>query len=258
MVPVEDTALAVTDTRGPGRPVVYLNGSYASQSTWRPVIAELGHEWRHITYDERARGRSKKSADYSFEACIRDVDAVLEARDVDRPVLVGWSYGAALALHWATRNPDRIAGVVMVDGGYPWDYLATVEGDGREEIRRMFRKYRWTMPLTRRLGLAAKMTADQHAEINIELNEIVAAADPVFDRVIFPMRFVVASGASLGGTEEGHTAMRATLDPVLARNPHVAVSATVTSNHSTVVRKDYRAVAAAVCEVAATEHSVVH
>jgi pimeloyl-ACP methyl ester carboxylesterase len=68
MLPVEDTALAVTDTGGPGRPVVYLNGSYASQSTWRRVTAELGCDWRHITYDERARGRSKKSADYSFEA----------------------------------------------------------------------------------------------------------------------------------------------------------------------------------------------
>jgi hypothetical protein len=31
MVPVDDTALAVTDTGGPGRAVVYLNGSYASQ-----------------------------------------------------------------------------------------------------------------------------------------------------------------------------------------------------------------------------------
>lgn len=260
MVPVEDTALAVTDTRGPGRPVVYLNGSYATRKNWRPVIAELGDDWRHITYDERARGRSKKSADYSFEACVRDIDAVVDATGAERPVLVGWSYGAALALHWATRNPDRVAGVVMVDGGYPWDYLATVEG-GREaakdEIRRLFRKFAWMMPLTRRLGLAARMTADQHADINIELNEIVAAGDPVFDRVTFPMRFVVASGKSLGSTEEGHTAMRATLDPVLARNPHVKVSATVASNHSTVVRKDFAAIAAAVREVAALRHSDV-
>jgi hypothetical protein len=47
MIPVDDTALAVIDTRGPGRPVVYLNGSYASQRHWRPVIAELGIDWRH-------------------------------------------------------------------------------------------------------------------------------------------------------------------------------------------------------------------
>ncbi|WP_368861717.1 alpha/beta fold hydrolase [Actinospica durhamensis] len=255
MVPVEDTALAVTDTGGPGRPVVYLNGSYATQRNWRPVTAELGASWRHITYDERARGnKSKKSADYSFEACLRDIEAVLDARGVTRPVLVGWSYGAALALHFAASHPDRVAGVVMVDGGYPWDYLATVEGGpdaGRAQIRKLFRRFAFTMPVTRRLGLSARMSADQHADVNIELNEIVAAGAPVFDRVTCPMRFIVASGSSLGSTEEGHTAMRATLDPVLERNPNVRVSATVTSNHSTVLRKDFRAVAAAVLEVAA-------
>jgi pimeloyl-ACP methyl ester carboxylesterase len=110
MVPVEDTALYVTDTGGPGRPVVYLNRAYADQSHWRPSSPTLGSDYRHITYDERARGKSKRSADYSFEACIRDVDAVLKARDVDRPLLVGWSYGGVLAWHWADRNPDRVLG----------------------------------------------------------------------------------------------------------------------------------------------------
>jgi hypothetical protein len=42
MVPVDDTALSGTDTGGPGPPVVCLNGSYASQRSWRPVIADLG------------------------------------------------------------------------------------------------------------------------------------------------------------------------------------------------------------------------
>ena len=69
VVPVDDTALYVTDTDGRGRPVVYLNGAYADQSHWRRVIADLGSDYRHITYDERARGKSKRSADYSFEAC---------------------------------------------------------------------------------------------------------------------------------------------------------------------------------------------
>jgi pimeloyl-ACP methyl ester carboxylesterase len=79
MVPVDDTALAVTDTGGPGVPVVYLNGQFGIQPQWRRVIAELGPGWRHITYDERARGKSRRSADYSFEAAVRDVDAVLAA-----------------------------------------------------------------------------------------------------------------------------------------------------------------------------------
>ncbi|WP_327113980.1 alpha/beta hydrolase [Nocardia sp. NBC_01730] len=80
MVPVDGTALAVTDTGGSGIPVVYLNGQFATQGYWRKVITELGPGFRHITYDERARGRSRRSADYSFEAAVRDVDAVLAAR----------------------------------------------------------------------------------------------------------------------------------------------------------------------------------
>ncbi|MEV0414715.1 alpha/beta hydrolase [Streptomyces sp. NPDC050448] len=248
MVPVDDTALAVTDTRGPGRPVVYLNGSYADHRTWRPVIAELGTGWRHITFDERARGRSKRSADYSFEACVRDIDAVLEATGVDRPLLVGWSYGAALAVHWADRNPHRVLGAVTVDGAIP--YGLTGE-DGRERIRRLFRRMRFLLPLVRPLGLAARMTADQHADINIEANEINASIGPVLDRVTYPVRYVLATGGSLGGGQEEMEKMRASLDPVLARNPNVRVSAKVASNHSHVLRKDFRAIADAVRETAA-------
>ncbi|WP_067182021.1 alpha/beta fold hydrolase [Microtetraspora niveoalba] len=248
MVPVDDTALAVTDTGGPGRPVVYLNGAYADQRPWRPVISELGSGWRHITYDERARGRSKRSADYSFEACVRDVDAVLAARGVDRPLLVGWSYGAVVAVHWADRNPDRVLGAVSVAGAVP--YGLTGE-DGRERIRRLFRRMRLLMPLVRTLGLTAQMTADQHAEVNIELNEIAAALATVLDRVTYPVRYVLATGAGLGGSQEEMEQARASLDPVLARNPNLRVSAKVASSHSHILRKDFRAVAEAVRETAA-------
>lgn len=248
MVPVDDTALAVTDSRGPGRPVVYLNGSYASQRHWRPVIAELGTGWRHITFDERARGRSKRSADYSFDACVRDIDAVLRARGVDRPLLVGWSYGAALAVHWADRNPDRVLGVVPVDGAMAYGVIGE---DGRERIRHLFHRIRWLLPLLRPLGMAARMTADQHAEINIEINEISAALEPVLDRLTCPVRYVLATGGNLGGGEEEMERMRASLDPSLARNPNLGVSAKVASNHSHIVRKDFRAIAEAVRETAA-------
>jgi pimeloyl-ACP methyl ester carboxylesterase len=251
MVPVDDTALAVTDTGGTGIPVVYLNGSYADQSHWRRVIADLGSGWRHITYDERARGRSKTSADYSFEATVRDVDAVLAARGVDRALLVGWSYGAFVGVHWAARNPDRTLGVVAVDGAIPYGLTGD---EGRERIRKLFRRMRPLLPLGRPLGLAARMTADQHAEVNIECNEIAAAVAPVLDRVTCPVRYLLATGGHLGASREEMDRVRTTLDPVLARNPNLRVSAKVASNHSHILRKDFRAVAETVREVAALNH----
>ncbi len=35
------------------------------------LIADLGSDYLHITYDERARGKSKRSADCSFEGAVR-------------------------------------------------------------------------------------------------------------------------------------------------------------------------------------------
>ena len=241
MVPVDDTALYVTDTGGRGRPVVYLNGAYADQSHWRRVIADLGGDYRHVAYDERAR-------DYSFEGMIRDLDAVLEARGVDRPLLVGWSLGGILAWHWADRNPDRVLGVVIVDA-----FPVGVTGEaGHEAIRKMFRRWRFFLPIAARFGLAARMTADQHAEVNIELNEIGAASVPVLDRLTCPVWFVMATGDSLG-TKDGEMEQgRTVLDPVLARNPNLKVSAKVASNHTGILRKDSPAVAQTIRELAAT------
>lgn len=175
MVPVDDTALAVTDTGGAGTPVIYLNGQFATQGHWRRVIADLGPQWRHITYDERARGRkSLRSADYSFQAAVGDVDAVLAARGVGRALVVGWSYGAFVAAHWASRNPDRAIGAVLVDGAQPHDWLTD---EMERQIPKMFRRMQvLTVPL-RLTGLTPRMTAQQMADSNIELGKLARAAE---------------------------------------------------------------------------------
>ncbi|MER6982300.1 alpha/beta fold hydrolase [Streptomyces carpinensis] len=251
MVQVDDTALAVTDTGGPGIPVVYLNGQFATQGYWRRVVAELGTGWRHITYDERARGRkSRRSADYSFQAAVRDVDAVLGARGVDRALLVGWSYGAVVAAHWAGRNPERALGAVLVDGAFPYDWLDEAM---EQRIRKLFRRLGWFMPLLRPTGLAPRMTAEQQADSNIELGRLSRESElgPVLDGITVPVRYVVASGTSFGSRGDEQERIRAGLDAVTARNANIHVSAKVAGNHGAILRKEFRAVAGAVREVAA-------
>lgn len=251
-VPVDDTALAVTDTGGPAQPVVYLNGAYASQRHWQRVIHDLGEGYRHLSYDERARGASQTSADYSFEACVRDLDAVLEARGVARPILVGWSYGAMVALHWARRNPARIVGVVAVDGAMPYDWI---DDAARERLRNLFHRLRWALPVAHRLGLAARMSAQQHAEVNVELNELLGTVDGVLDELSCPVRYLLSSGGHLGAGRAEMERVHASLGPALQRNPNVTVSAKVASNHSSILRRDFRAVAATVREIAAADAS---
>jgi pimeloyl-ACP methyl ester carboxylesterase len=247
-----DTALAVADTGGPGIPVVYLNGQFATQGYWRLVIADLGPGFRHITYDERARGKSKRSADYSFEAAVRDVDAVLAARGVDRALLVGWSYGAFVAAHWASRNPDRTLGAVLVDGAFPYDWLDEAM---EERIQKLFKRIGWFTPLLRPTGLTPRMTAEQQANSNIELGKLSRERElgPVLDNITVPARYVVASGTSFGSRGDEQERIRTSLDQVTARNPNIQVSAKVPSNHGAILRKDAPAIAEAVREVAALD-----
>jgi pimeloyl-ACP methyl ester carboxylesterase len=197
MVPVGDTALAVTDTGGTGIPVIYLNGHMASQREWRRVIAELGTGWRHITYDMRARGKSKLSSDYSFETNVRDVDAVLVARGVKQALVVGWSYGAFVAAHWASRNPDRAVGAVLVEGAQPSDWIDEIDIEG---MRKLWRRLSWLMVLLRPTGLTPRMTAEQMANSNIEVGMIARERElgPVLDNITVPTRYVNASGSELG------------------------------------------------------------
>ncbi|MFI6316742.1 alpha/beta fold hydrolase [Nonomuraea sp. NPDC050556] len=254
MLPVDDTALAVTDTGGTGIPILYLNGHTATQGYWRRVIAELGPSWRHITYDMRARGRSKRSADYSFETNVADIDAVLAARGVERALVVGWSYGAFAAAYWASRNPGRTFGAILVEGAQPYDWLdAAIEA----RIRKLFKRLSWLLPLLRPTGLTPRMSAAQIAESNIEVGRIarVSVLGPVMDSITVPTRYVVASGASLGSKGDEQERIRASLTKLVERNPNIKISAKVPSNHGSILKKDFRAVADAVREVAGLDRT---
>lgn len=255
MISVDDTALAVTDTGGNGTeiPIIYLNGQFATQMHWKKLIDLLGSSsFRHITYDERARGKSGRSADYSFEACVRDVDAVLDARGVPvskEVIVVGWSYGAYVAAHWASRNSNRCLGAVFVDGAYPYDWLDEAQ---IKRIRVLFRRIAWFMPLLRPVNLAARMSAAQMAECNIELGEISREEQmgPVLERIQVPARFILATGTSFGsGDGDQLEKIRQTANSLADRNPNILVSARVKSNHLAILRKDSPSVANAIKDV---------
>ncbi|MEV4126146.1 alpha/beta hydrolase [Nocardia sp. NPDC049707] len=254
MVPVGDTALAVTDTGGPGIPVIYLNGHMASQRSWRRTIAELGPGWRHISYDMRGRGRSQRSADYSFETNLGDVDIVLAARGVQRALVVGWSYGAFVAAHWASRNPDRTVGAVLVEGAQPYDWIDEID---IEQMRKLWKRLNFLMVLLRPTGLAPRMTAEQMADSNIEAGEIARERElgPVLDNITVPTRYVNASGSSLGSKGDGQELIRASLDRVVERNPNIEIHAKVRSSHGSILRKDFRTIAQAIRAVAAGDRN---
>jgi len=169
---------------------------------------------------------------------------------VNRALVVGWSYGAFVAAHWASQNPDRAVGAVLVDGAQPYDWL---NEEIEQRIRKLFRRIGWFTPVLRPFGLAARMTAEQQAESNIELGRIARERElgPVLDDITVPTRYVVASGASFGSKGDEQERIRAGLTAVTERNPNIRISAKVASNHGAILRKDAPAIAEAIREVTA-------
>jgi hypothetical protein len=67
------------------------------------------------------------------------------------------------------------------------------------------------------------------------------------------VRYVVASGTSFGSRGDEQERVRTGLDAVTARNPNIRISAKVAGNHGALLKKDFRAIADAVREVAALD-----
>ena len=119
-VPVDGGQLRVGAWGTDGPVVVATHGITANHLSWLAVGEELGRDVRLFAPDLRGRGRSRLPGPYGMEAHARDLIAVLDAVGVDRAVLVGHSMGAYVAVVAAANHPERISGVVMVDGGVPF------------------------------------------------------------------------------------------------------------------------------------------
>jgi len=119
-VPVDGGQLRVGAWGAEGPVVVATHGITANHRSWLAVGEELGRDLRLLAPDLRGRGRSRLSGPYGMAAHARDVIAVLDAVGVERAVLVGHSMGAYVAVVAAANHPERVSGVVMVDGGLPF------------------------------------------------------------------------------------------------------------------------------------------
>jgi class 3 adenylate cyclase/predicted alpha/beta hydrolase family esterase len=85
---------------------------------WRPWIEALSQGHTLLRMDERACGLSDWDvADISFDAWVRDLEAVADAAGFERFALPGHSQGAPLAIEYAVRNPARVTHLVLL-GGY--------------------------------------------------------------------------------------------------------------------------------------------
>ena len=110
--------MRIRDWGGSGRPVVLLHGLASTCRIWDLTAPILARDFAVIAVDQRGHGESgKPDHGYDFASVGRDAAAMLRERGIQRPVLVGHSWGADVALELAVAQPEQLQGIVFVDGG---------------------------------------------------------------------------------------------------------------------------------------------
>jgi pimeloyl-ACP methyl ester carboxylesterase/DNA-binding CsgD family transcriptional regulator len=82
---------------------------------WRHLLEDLGSFTTLIRYDERGSGLSDWDiADYSLDARVGDLEAVIDQLGYDRVALLGMSQGGPVAIAYAARHPERVSHLVLL------------------------------------------------------------------------------------------------------------------------------------------------
>ncbi len=98
--------------------VLAIHGITSTSRTWLATARSLNDRAALIAVDLRGRGASSAlPLPVGLDAHARDMLAVLDAAGLQRAVVVGHSLGAYIAARLAVRHPNRVAALVLVDGG---------------------------------------------------------------------------------------------------------------------------------------------
>ena len=138
----EDVRLEVLDWGGNGRAIVLLPGGGDTAHVYDDFAPKLSSEFHVYGITRRGFGASGYSAsDYGADRFGDDVIAVLDALQLQKPVLVGHSIGGQELSSVGSRYPDRVAGLVYLDAGYSYAY-----DDGTVPSVNEFLQLAWPQP----------------------------------------------------------------------------------------------------------------
>lgn len=105
-------------TGGQGPTLVLLHGAGDQAGTWANVVAALAPRYRLVIPDLAGHGGSAPaSGPLGVDQVLRGVEADLAAGPQDPAIIVGNSLGAWVALLYAVDHPDRVARLILVNGG---------------------------------------------------------------------------------------------------------------------------------------------
>ncbi len=197
-IQVGDLAIAVSDS-GDGPPVLLLHGFACGKRMWLHQIRALNARFRVIAYDQRGHGLTDAPAvatGYSAGHLVRDLVGVLDALQIERAAIVGFSLGGGPALVLAASQPQRVSRLVLADVGAGADEPVKIEAMARrwgdlirrgevdelvcEMLRSELFKFYARRNVRRRNHMAALIRATPIDGLRFTLSEVLAKRKSLF------------------------------------------------------------------------------
>jgi len=113
------------ESAAPGHGFVFCHGGPGFWDTLGPIARMIEDLGPVVRWDQRGSGRSQWRPPYSIERFLADLDQVRRHHGFEQVTLLGHSFGATLALHYALEAvyTDRVRKLVYVAGiGLGWDW----------------------------------------------------------------------------------------------------------------------------------------
>jgi pimeloyl-ACP methyl ester carboxylesterase len=149
-VRVDDINIAYKDF-GQGKPLILIMGYGSTMDFWPPaVLSNLSKDHRVIVFDNRGMGNTTSSdKPFSLELFANDTAGLMDALNISRADVLGWSMGADIAQELALRHPGKVDRLILYAGSVGGnesipaspavlEQLTNTSGSDRERGERLF------------------------------------------------------------------------------------------------------------------------
>lgn len=100
------------DECGTGQPLILLHGNGEDHHIFDAAIPLLESRFRVIAVDSRGHGQSFPVSEYHYRDMAEDIRFLMDALELEKPLICGFSDGGILGLLLAYQNPDLLGGIV--------------------------------------------------------------------------------------------------------------------------------------------------
>lgn len=102
-------------TLGSGQPLIIMHGVFGSSDNWQTLGKVFSEHFKVYLLDLRNHGNSPHSDEFNYDVMVQDVVELMDDEHLHAAHILGHSMGGKVAMHLATKHPDRVNRLIVVD-----------------------------------------------------------------------------------------------------------------------------------------------